>query len=195
MTNLEQLHKHFEVRGWIEARQTVERTLGARVPEPLVKAAVGVRFRNPYASEWQEDLSSLTEHSALLGTVLGERAAKLLGSPVEGYGKGGLYGSSGEQEHVVACVTTIFGNAFREAVGGGAAWISSNTKPGAIGAQIDIPLAYKDEVYVRSHYDTVTLFIPDGPRDDELIICVGVSSGSRLDARVGGLSKDEVQKG
>ena len=46
-----------------------------------------------------------------------------------------------EQEHVVACVTTVFGDALRAAVGGGQAWISSATKVGPAGAALDIPLA------------------------------------------------------
>lgn len=195
MDDIELLHRSFEVRGWNDCRQTVERTLGERAETPLLKAASAVRIRNPFAGMHQTDLSALTDSSAVLGRVLGRRAAALLeGLPVEGYGKGGLAGALGEQEHVVACVTTVFGDAFRESVGGGKAWISSNTKLGAIGVSIDIPLAYKDEVYVRSHYDTITLQIPDGPRPDELVICVGVSSGSRIDARVGGLTAREVRE-
>lgn len=193
MDDLELLHQSYEVRGWTDCRQTIERTLGDRVEVPLVKAASAVRIKNPFAGVHQEDLSSLTASSAVLGRVLGRRAAALLdGLPVEGYGKGGLAGSLGEQEQVVACVTTVFGDAFREAIGGGQAWISSTTKLGSIGASIDIPLAFKDEVYVRSHYDTITLQIPDGPLPDELVICVAVSSGQRIGARVGGMTVQEV---
>jgi len=195
MSAIDSVHEHYEVREWVESKQTVERTLRGRAETPLVKAAVGVLIKNPFAGKWQEDLSALTEPSAALGTVLGERAVSLLGAAaVEGYGKGGMCGSLGEQEHVVACVTTVFGNAFRDAIGGGEAWISSNTKVAGVGAVLDIPLAYKDEVYVRSHYDTVSLWIPDGPRPDELLISVGVSSRSRLDARVGGLTVAEVRQ-
>ncbi len=86
----------------------------------------------------------------------------------------------------------MFGNAFRDAIGGGAAWISSTTKVGAAGTSIDIPLAYKDEVYVRSHYDTITLTVPDGPRPDELLIVVAVATGGRVHARVGGMTVEEA---
>jgi hypothetical protein len=114
--------------------------------------------------------------------------ALLGGREAQSYGKGGIAGLAGEQEHVVACVTTVFGNAFRAAVGGGAAWISSATKTAAAGASIDIPLAYKDELYVRSHYDAVTLSVPDVPRPDELLVCVAVASGARIHERVGGMT-------
>jgi hypothetical protein len=111
-----------------------------------------------------------------------------MGRPVESYGKGGIVGLAGEQEHAVACITTIFGDAFRESVGGGRAWISSATKCGSAGQSLDIPLAYKDALYVRSHYDAMTVMIPDSPRPDEILITVAVASGGRIHERVGGLA-------
>ena len=100
----------------------------------------------------------------------------LVVAPVHSYGKGGIAGFNGEQEHVVACVTTMFGDALREAVGGGKAWISSASKTAGAGTSIDIPLAHKDELYVRSHYDAISISVPDGAAPDELMICVGVAS-------------------
>lgn len=189
------LADHYDVREWFGVVQEIERIGDQRAAEPLLKAAVGVVIRNPFAGrEFQADLSSLTDPSAALGLELGRRAVALVGGrPIEGYGKGGLAGLDGEQEHVVACVTTIFGDAFREAIGGGKAWISSATKIASAGTSLDIPLAYKDEVYVRSHYDAITLTIPDAPRADELVLAVAVSTGSRINARVGGLAADEVR--
>ncbi|MDI2098603.1 amino acid synthesis family protein [Ruicaihuangia caeni] len=184
----------YEVRTWYSAVEEIVREAGNELEQPLVKAAVGVAIRNPFAGKpFQQDLSSLTDPSRELGIQLGKRAAALLGGrPVEGYGKGGVAGINGEQEHVVACVTTVFGNGFRDAVGGGRAWISSVTKVAAPGVSIDIPLAFKDEVYVRDYYDGITLHIPDGPRPDELLICVAVASGPRPHARVGGMTKQEA---
>lgn len=159
----------------------------------MIKAASAVIIANPIAGSYAADLSPLTRPSAALGTALGNRAVKLLGGrPAESYGKGGIAGVNGEQEHVVACVTTVFGNALRDAVGGGAAWISSASKTAAAGTPIDIPLAYKDEVYVRSHYDAMTVQVPDAPRPDELLICVAVATGGRIHHRVGGMTVDEV---
>ena len=181
----------YKVRKW---HSQVEEIVfdGAPAETPLRKAVVAVVIENPFAGTWQPDLSSLIEPSTELGTVLGERARALLGAPIESYGKGGIAGTNGEQEHVVACVTSVFGNACRDAIGGGEAWISSTTKVAGAGASLDLPLAFKDEVYVRSHYDTTTFQIEDAPRPDELVIAVAVSSGPRPHHRVGGTSKQEA---
>jgi hypothetical protein len=188
------LEDHYHVRRWHSMVQEITEVEGVALELPLIKAAVGVVIRDPFAGAgFVQDLSSLTEHSALIGHHLGKRAVALLGGrPVESYGKGGLAGTSSAQEHVVACVTTVFGDAFREEVGGGKAWISSATKTAGVGASLDIPLAYKDEVYVRSHYDAITFTIPDGPFPDEFVVCVAVSSGPRPHHRVGGMSMSEV---
>jgi hypothetical protein len=124
---------------------------------------------------------------------LTSRAVALLGGrPVHSYGKGGIAGTNGEQEHVVACVTTVFGDAMREMVGGGKAWISSVTKTASAGTVLDIPLAHKDELYIRSHYDAISLSVPDGPRPDEILVCVAVATGGRVHERVGGKSLKDL---
>ncbi len=184
----------FNIRRWVGAVEEIRHEGGPAATEPLIKAAAGVILTNPFAGRYVEDLSALTAPSPALGTELGRRAVALLnGREVESYGKGGIAGLAGEQEHVVACITTTFGNAFRDAVGGGAAWISSTTKTATAGTSIDIPLAFKDEVYVRSHYDTVTLTVPDAPRPDELLICVAVATGGRVHQRVGGMAAAEAR--
>jgi amino acid synthesis protein len=194
MTEDKELASAYEIRCWHSVVQEVEHEGGKR-GEPLVKAAVAVVFRNPFAGKYIDDLSALTKPSAVLGRAIGKRAVALLGGrPVHSYGKGGIAGVNGEQEHVVACVTTVFGDALREAVGGGKAWISSASKTAGAGTSIDIPLAHKDELYVRSHYDAIAISVPDAPRPDELMICVGIASGGRIHERVGGKSLKDLEK-
>ena len=189
-----EVDKYYAIQSYHSVVTETRQLGGKRLEVPLIKAAVGAVITDPFAGEgFHDDLSSLTEHSAILGLELGRRALELLGGhPVEGYGKGGIAGTNSAQEHVVACITTVFGDAFREAIGGGKAWISSASKMGGPGVQLDIPLAYKDEVYVRSHYDAITLTIPDGPKANEFVICVAVSSGPRPFNRVGGLTVADV---
>ena len=97
-----------------------------------------------------------------------------------------------EQEHANALLTTAFAEPFRDAIGGAKAWISSMTKVAAPGTMIDIPMNHKHEVYVRSHYDGMTLVLPDAPNTDEIAVIFCVASGGRLNARVGGMSHDEA---
>lgn len=170
------------------------RTEGGRADgEPLRKAAAAAVLRNPYAGrEWSEDLSELVAPSDEIGRLLGERAAAALGAPVESYGKAALVGGAGEQEHAVAVKTSVFGDALREAIGGATAWLPSVSKRCAPGAQVDVPLCFKDEVWVRSHYDAVTLAIHDAPLADEIVVIVAVASRGRLGARLGGKTKAEA---
>lgn len=188
-----EIDPYYQVREWFGFVQEIVHEGGPVQAQPLYKAVAGVVIANPFAGRWVEDLSPLTTPSPSLGIALGARLLVLLGgNSVEGYGKGGIAGINGDQDHVVACVTTVFGDAFREAIGGGAAWISSATKTASAGTSLDIPLAYKDDLYVRSHYDAVTVTVPDAPRSDELMICVAASTRGRIHQRVGGLSRDEA---
>ncbi|MHB8219843.1 MAG: amino acid synthesis family protein [Acidimicrobiales bacterium] len=162
---------------------------------PLRKVTATAVVHNPLAGQgYVEDLSALIEPSAELGRQLGEQALAALGSPVESYGKAGICGLLGEQEHANACLTSAFGNAFREAIGGGAAWITSATKVGGPGTVIDVPLAYKDEIWVRSHYDAVEVRIPDAPMPDEIAVIAAVANRGRLHARLGGMTVEEARE-
>jgi hypothetical protein len=171
-------------------------TEGGRSDEgpPLVKAAALAVIANPYIGRpVAPDLEELVLPSGAIGTLLGDRAlAALGGAPVESYGKAALVGLAGEQEHANACITSAFGDALRHAVGGGRAWLSSVTKRCHAGDSVDVPLAYKDEIWVRSHYDAITLRVPDAPGPDEIVVIAAVASRGRLHARLGGMTKDEA---
>lgn len=184
-----------KIRKWFGLVEETRHDTGAEVATPLRKAVAAVVIANPFAGRHEPDLSPLIDASPALASELGRRAAELLGTPVLGYGKGGIAGVAGEQEHVVACLTTVFGDALRAAVGGAEAWISSATKVGSAGEPLDLPLAYKDALFVREFYDAITFRIPDAPRPDELLIAVGVSSRGRVHHRVGGLQRHEVMGG
>jgi hypothetical protein len=121
-------------------------------------------------------------------------AADLAAEPIQSYGKGALVGVAGEQEHGNAVLTSVFGDAFRNAIGGGRAWISSATKVSGVGASLDVPLACKDEIWVRSHYDAVTVTVPDAPLPSEIAVCAVVANRGRMNARLGGMSFDEAMR-
>lgn len=162
--------------------------------DPLRKVAVVGIVRNPYAGAFGEDLAEMIAASAGLGEILSQRAvAAMAPFKAQSYGKGGIVGLAGQQEHINALVTTVFATPMRDALGGASAWISSVTKRGAPGISIDIPLAHKDALYVRSHYDGMTITIPDGPQPDEIAVIIVLANRGRIDARVGGLAAGEIE--
>jgi len=161
---------------------------------PLRKVAVGMVVRNPFAGRYVEDLQLLIFESERLGEEMAAMALDSFGAhEVQSYGKGGIAGLAGEQEHANALLTTTFANPFRKAIGGADAWISSMTKIAAPGASIDIPMNHKDEVYVRSHYDGMSITVPECPMPDEILIVFCLANRGRLNARVGGLTHGAAQ--
>ena len=159
---------------------------------PLRKVAVAAIVKNPHAGRFAADLSAMIEDSEALGAKLAEMARSAMGEyPVESYGKGGNVGTDGEQEHANALLTTVFATPLRAALGG-TAWISSFTKCAASGESIDVPLAHKDELYVRSHYDGMSVTLPGAPLPDEIAVIFCVANRGRLTARVGGLKASEA---
>ena len=167
---------------------------GQPIDPPLRKVAVVAVIDNPFAGKFEKDLAPLTKASEELGRQICRMAVALLGPhKPESYGKAAVIGMNGEQEHGVAMLTTVFGNVMRDAAGGGKAWISSLTKRAAPGATIDIPLAHKDALYVRSHYDGITITLPDAPRPDELAIICAYANRGRPNHRVGGLAAGDIK--
>lgn len=182
-----------EIRKLLTFREEVRAEGGQLADPPLVKAAAVAVLGNPYAGQaFSQDLTRITDDNYELGHLLASTAARTLGLEVEGYGKASLVGTNGEIEHGVAHKIGEFGTGVRDAVGG-EAWISSVSKRCAPGVQVDVPLAYKDEIWVRSHYDAFTIFIAEAPLPDEVAVVVAVSSRGRLNDRVGGTTKAEVE--
>jgi len=167
---------------------------GHRHDQPLRRVAAVAIVANPYAGRYVEDLSDAIAASSEVGAVLAKLAVEAMGSyKVESYGKGGVVGFGGELEHANAMLTTTFATPLREAVGGAEAWIPSFTKLAAPGCLIDVPLAHKDALYVRSHYDGVSVTLPpDAPAADEVALIVCLANRGRLNARVGGLNARDI---
>lgn len=160
---------------------------------PLCKVAVAAVIQNPYAGRFHQDLSEAVEWGADLGSLLGKKAVTALDDRAESYGKGGIVGTNGEMDHANMFLTTAFGDALRKAVGGGKAWITSSSKKGGPGTALDVPLAYKDALFVRSHYDAIEVRVSDAPLPDEVVVIAVVANRGRLNYRLGGLHKEEVK--
>lgn len=162
--------------------------------EPLRKIVIAAAVHNPYAGRYSHNLDQLVEPSPALGREFARRIQELAaGRAIESYGKACLVGTDGEYEHGNAFLTSVFAEPIRAALGGGKSWVPSSGKRGPMGTVIDIPLAHKDALYVRSHYDTVTALFADGPAADEVLVIFAFATRGRLHARLGGLKASEIQ--
>jgi len=171
---------------------------GKRDGVPLRRVTAMAAINNPYVGVGKPvaDLKALIAYGATVGDLLAEKVlAQYNGDPkaVESYGKGAIVGVQGEIEHGYAAITRPFATRVRKALGDCTAWMAANVKRGALGAVLDVPMAYKEALYVRSHYDTVEAMMPDGPLPDEIVVILVTASRGRLHARIGGLEKSEVR--
>lgn len=183
------------IRKWYAFREETLALESGRLADgpPLIKLVLAAAVANPHAGKFVPGFDEVIAMSRELGAEFGRRFRANLGaSPVQSYGKAALVGVNGEYEHGNAFLTNTFADPIREALGGGKSWFPSTGKRGAPGASIDIPLAHKDALYVRSHYDTVTVTFTDSPGPDEVIVAVAVATRGRLHARLGGLKADEI---
>ncbi|MGN0436366.1 MAG: amino acid synthesis family protein [Wujia sp.] len=163
---------------------------------PIKKCSVSAVIKNPFAGEYVEDLSMLSEIGQYLGGELTAQAVKAMGIKPEeanSYGKGAIIGLDGELEHGAAILHPLLGKPMREQVNGGKAIIPSAKKVGPAGTSLDVPLHYKDAAFVRTHYDAMEVRIPDAPKEDEIVVSIVVTNGGRPHPRIGGLQVSEIK--
>ena len=110
-----------------------------------------------------------------------------------------IVGVNGELEHSSAMLHPKAGKPIRAAIGGGKSIIPSNEKVAGVGASLDISLHFKDAAFVRTHYGSCEIRVPDAPRADEIIMAVVLADAGRPHAlvngqgRIGGLQKWEAK--
>lgn len=183
-----------KVRRWQASVEHKLEESGRIADVPLRKAAIVAFIENPYAGRYVEDLSPMILASPALGAKMATKLREVYGDYLAlSYGKAGVVGLDGEQEHANALLTTPAAEPLRKEIGGGKAWISSVTKIGGPGTLIDVPLASKDALYVREFYNAITLYFPDGPMPDEIALIFAVASRGRINARVGGLQYADLK--
>ncbi|HQY42952.1 MAG TPA: amino acid synthesis family protein [Paracoccaceae bacterium] len=167
---------------------------GADAPAPRVRAAVLALVSNPFAGRYEADLQPAMEDLKPLGLLMSERLIAALGGRegIDGYGKGAIVGAKGETEHG-ALWHVPGGYAMRALLGESRAIVPSAMKVGAMGSTLDVPLGHINAAYVRSHFDAMTVSMPDGPRDDEILLVLAMSKGGRIHSRMGGLELHQVK--
>ena len=185
----------YHIRKWaVQIEDTLANETGEPADgEPLRKVIIAAVIRNPYAGTFSENLDRIVANSDRLGAEFGRRVlAAMDGKPVDSYGKACLVGVAGEYEHGNAFLTQFAADPVRKALGGAKAWVPSTGKIGGPGTTIDVPLAFKDALFVRSHYDTITASFGDAPHPDEVIVIWAFATRGRLHARLGGLGRADV---
>ena len=167
---------------------------GQDTDRPLRKVAVAAIVKNSFAGKpFEPDLVAHIDASLELGTRIAEMAKTAMAPyGVESFGKAAIAGTNGEQEHGIAFLTSVYGNALRDVLGEGKAWISSMTKRAPPGSTIDIPMNHINALYVRSHYDGMTLTLHDAPLSDEIVIICCFANRGRLNHRVGGPEANNI---
>jgi hypothetical protein len=185
----------YQIRSWLSFSEEIvtNETGQAADGAPVRKLAVVCVLANPYAGRFSQDLSLLVADSPALGAEVGRRLRALAGNDrIASVGKACVVGVEGEYEHGNALLTSVFADPVREALGGGKAWISSTGKRGGPGTTIDVPLAHKDALYVRSHYDTMSITLHDAPMPREIAVIFCAATRGRLHARLGGLAAADI---
>jgi hypothetical protein len=155
---------------------------------PFRHVIVTAVIKNPWAGlGFVEDLAPVANKlSPALGTLLSDRAVEIMGGPnnVEAFGKAAAVGVGGEYEHANALIhTVLFGDPCRRAIGG-SAWMVGNQKMSPAGMTLELPMAHKHDAKLQNYYHTISIMIQDAPLADEIIVGVGMASGTRPNGRL-----------
>lgn len=184
-----------EVRKRIVVVEEILHEGGPPAAAPLRRAAALTVIRNPFAGRFVEDIAPFMTDLEPTGVDMARALVQALGgdpAAVEGYGKGAIVGAAGELEHG-ALWHVPGGYAMRAVLGNAKAIVPSAKKVGGPGTRLDVPITHINASYVRSHFDAMEVGVPDGPRADEIVLALVMTTGARVHARVGGLAADAIK--
>ena len=184
-----------QVRKYLTITEEILHERGPIPDQARMRAAAIAVIKNPFAGRYEEDILPMMDALKPMGLEMSQRLIRALGgdpSTIDGYGKGAIVGEDGELEHG-ALWHVPGGYAMRELLGESKAIVPSSKKVGTLGSQIDVPLGHINAAYVRSHFDAMTVGVPDAPRRDEIVYVLAMTCGPRIHVRVGGLQADEVK--
>jgi len=182
------------IRKVVVYRDAVVTEAGTRPVRPAVQASVAAVVRNPWiGTDSARDLTpEVAQIAPVLARLLNERLLDALGGvdAVEAFGKAAIVGTAGEIEHGGALIhTPYFGNLMREFLDGTSIICFADARADA-GEPLMVPLWHKSHASTRSHYQTVSTRVSDGPRADELVIIAAGATGPRPHPRIGDRSTD-----
>ena len=185
----------FPIRKVVLLTEEILHEGGPPPAEPRRRAVAMALVKNPFAGSYVEDIQGAMDDLKPLGLMLADRLIAALGgdfSAIDGYGKGAIVGTAGELEHG-ALWHVPGGYAMRARLGESRAIVPSAKKVGPMGASLDVPVGHINAAYVRSHFDAMTVAMPDGPRPDEILFVLVMACGPRVHSRMGGLEVSQVR--
>jgi hypothetical protein len=183
------------VRKFIVSVEEIHHEGGPAAAVPPRRGAVLAVIENPYAGAYHKDIQPFMDDLKPLGLAMAQRLLAALGGDpkaIEGYGKGAIVGEAGELEHA-ALWHAPGGYAMRDVLGGAKAIVPSTKKVGGPGARLDIPVTHVNASYVRSHFDAIEVGVPDGPKANEMVVVLVMTTGPRVHARAGGLAAADIK--
>jgi hypothetical protein len=188
-----------EIRKTWTQVETIFHEFGPPAALPLVKGAVCAVITNPFAGRYEPNILPMMEALNDLGVMMAKKLVDdmfLSPEQIHSYGKGAVVGSTGEQEHG-GLWHVPGGYAMREVLGGkdarSRAIVPSTKKVGAPGTKLDVPMTHITASYVRSHFDSMEVYVPGAPKADELVYVLVMATGARVHARVGGLEPADIK--
>ena len=184
-----------KIRKFLTVIEEIYHEGGKPVAKPLKRGAIVAVIENPFAGSYHEEITGFMKDLEPLGLDMANRLIAALGGDptiVEGYGKGIIVGQAGELEHG-ALWHAPGGYAMREVLGGAKAIVPSSKKVGGPGTRLDVPVTHINASYVRSHFDSIEVGVPDGPRANEMAVVLVMTTGPRVHARSGGLKAEDIK--
>ncbi|MET3415053.1 amino acid synthesis family protein [Methylobacterium sp. 1030] len=176
--------------------ETIYHEGGPTAARPVKQGMAAIVFRNPYAGRYVEDLSELSRDAKEAAKEMVPELLDALGGPdrIEAYGKGAIVGVNGELEHG-AIWHEAGGWVMRAALPKAKSIVPAAKTVASAGTRLLIPLHNIEACYVRSHFSTMEVGLVDGPRPDEILYALVMSTGGRIHERLGGLRQEDVSVG
>jgi hypothetical protein len=176
--------------------ETIHHDGGVPASEPLRIAIAAVVMENPFAGRYEADLMPFMESLKPVSIDLTRRMLAALGvdrGAIQIFGKGSMVGTDGELEH--AAMWHAPGGAGMKEVLGAKGFVSAGKMVATLGSRLQMPLVYVNSPWVRSHYNTTELCIHDAPKPRELVFALAIGTGSRVHARLQGMTREQVEAG
>lgn len=184
------------IRKSVVYQETIHHDGGRPAAKPLRIAVAAVVMDNPFAGRFEADLMPFMESLKPLAVDLSRQLLATLGadkSEIQVFGKGSMVGTDGELEH--AAMWHAPGGAGIKEVLGAKGFVSAGKMVATLGSRLQLPLIYVNSPWVRSHYNTTELCIHDAPKPRELVFALAMGTGTRVHARLQGVTREQADAG